>query len=450
MSNDTTTDDAMDPRKDRLRKKAIDNPLFTPSVQEEPESEEVEDNVTPEIVAVEEKPQAPRAIAPASEVRRRVQETPPAVPPARPRPLEAERVKAAEPDRPAVEKKTEAPRSIAPVPDARLRDLEKQNAALLAQIRQLELDRVRHETEEAQEQLDDFQDASEESRSIIQIVESLERQLDESFALRDALSADLEKARTKLSSEMVARRGLEERLKLCEAEAALVDPLRDELTFIEQERSEIARNLKTTADLLEQTTNERDALTEKMEAAQDRIGELEGLKIDLEAQVMDLQERLYEFGEVRKTLAERNAQCEDLTRRLRDMTVRLDATETSKKALELDLATNKRIAVDLREELKALNQKVAYMETESLDLRERLEEQQVENVDLRVRNKRVEHDLKSEVAKHKTTTAELESSQKALRDVRTATSRTGKRIESRYSAIHTNTDSEETPLQVEE
>lgn len=465
MLIDTATNDAMDPKKemgkDRPKRKAIDNPLFVPTLTEEAEEGAIEDIGVQEIAAVEKKAEAPRVIVPASDAKTRDVGTHHPVPLARTRPIEVERVKTeapkggaagnkAAPEIAAAQKTVEAARAIAPVPDARARDLEKHNATLLVQIRQLELERVKRETEDAQEGLDDFQDASKESQNIIQIVESLERQLDDSFEIRDALAADLEKARATLSKEMVAHRELEERLKLREAEAALVDPLRDELSFIEQERNETARNLKTTGDVLDRTTSERDALADKVAAAEDRIGELEGAKVDLEAQVLNLEERVYELGEVRKELEQRNAQCDELARRLRDTTVQLEATETSKKALELDLATNKKIVAELREEAKALRQEVAHMEAESLDLREHLEEQQVENVDLRARNKRLEQELKSQIAKHKATTAELEASRKALHDVRTAATRTGKRIESRYNAVRTNTDNEATPPRVEE
>ncbi len=404
MPNDATTHDRMDAKKgsgkERPKKKAIDNPLFVPTVSEEAEGEAVKNNGAQENAAVG--------------------------------------------------KRAEAARATAPALDAKVRDLEKQNAALLVRIRQLELERVKRETEEAMERLDDLQDASEESKSIIQIVVSLERQLDDSFALRDSLETDLETTRTKLSNEMVARRGLEERVRLLEAEAALVEPLRDELSFVEQERNEIARNFKTTADTLERTTKERNAFAEKLATVENRVGELEGVRADLEGQGLNLEERVHELSHVRKELEERNAQCHELMQQLRDITGQLEAAGTSQKALELDLATNKKARAELQEEIKVLNQKVAHMEAESVDLREQIEERQVENVDLRAQNNRLEQELKSRIAKHTATTAELEASRKALRDVRSAASRMEKRVQKRYIGLSTKTNKEEKPPRTKE
>jgi hypothetical protein len=463
MLNDAATNDTMGTKKeigkDRPKRKAIDNPLFVHTVTEEAEGGAVEDDPEQETAAAEKTEEAARAIAPAPEARDRDLERHHAPPIARPRQPELERAKTGEAggravgnkarqETAAVGKSKEAARAIPPVPEAR--DLEKPNAARLLQTRQLELERVKRETEESQERRDDFQDASQESQSIIQVVEALEQQLDDSFEIRDALAADLEAARAKLASEMAVQRNVAERLKLREAEAALVDPLRDQLSFVEQERNEIARTLKTNVDMLERTTKERDALAEKMAVAEDRIGELEGVNVDLEAQVLNLEELVHDLGGVRKELEGRNAQCEELTRRLRGVTGQLEATEISKKALELDLATNKKIGAESREEIKGLNQKIADMESELLDVSEQLEEQQVESADLRGRNKRLEQDLKSQVANNKTIMAELEASRKALHDVRTVATRTGKRVQTRHFESSTKTDGEETSTPVEE
>jgi chromosome segregation ATPase len=166
--------------------------------------------------------------------------------------------------------------------------------------------------------------------------------------------------------------------------------------------------------------------------------------------VLNLEELVHDLGGVRKELEGRNAQCEELTRRLRGVTGQLEATEISKKALELDLATNKKIGAESREEIKGLNQKIADMESELLDVSEQLEEQQVESADLRGRNKRLEQDLKSQVANNKTIMAELEASRKALHDVRTVATRTGKRVQTRHFESSTKTDGEETSTPVEE
>jgi len=436
MPHDNVTQNMRDAKKeigkDRPKRKAIDNPLFTPTVRGGTEAAPSKQGAA----SSEGRPARVKETAPAREV------------PSRPstkgqaKGSQAQAPLANTPARRPAESRDEAARAPAPSQDEKTRDLARQNAVLLARIKQLELERARSQHEDAGHSGDRRVGAG-ESRGVIQIVASLERQLNSAFELRDALEADLQTTRAKLSEETANRRDLEERFVLLEAEAALVDPLRDELSFIEEERNEIARKLKTAEDLLERVTTERDTLTKKMDAAETDIEEFERIKVDLEAQVLNLEEHAQELKLARTELEERNAQIADLTVRLRGVTGQLEAGETSKKALELDLATNKKISGELREEVQALTQKANSLETDLSDLRGQLEEQQVENADLRVQSTRLEHDLKSQKAKSAATDAEFQATQNALREIQNAAFRTEKRVQKRYLDATGKTDGEE-------
>ncbi len=322
----------------------------------------------------------------------------------------------------------------------RIRELERTNKELLVQIKELQLEHAQSDREAGAVSAEGYGAVAEKSQSVMNIVRDLEGQLDNAFALKKALEADLAATQARLSEESRAICELEARVQLLEAQVALAEQLREELSFVEEERNEIARKLKESQAQLGHVTNERDALAEQVIAAETSIKNLELEKVDLEAQVLNLKDEVQDLEAVRKQLEQVAAEREDLIQQVQDLTGRLAASEASKIALELDLTTSQKVSSDLREEVKGLQHKLTTAEAALTDLGDRIEEQQVENQDLVEANERLEREVKTLIAKNEAVSSELEVTKKALHDIHSAASRTTKRIYRRYYKAVEGTD----------
>jgi chromosome segregation ATPase len=324
---------------------------------------------------------------------------------------------------------------------AKVRDLERMNKELLVRIRELELERARSAEGDAAEE--GYGAAGEESQSVISIVEDLERHLDNAFALKEALEADLAATQTKLSKESAVRQQFEARVQLLEAQAALAEELRDELSFVEEERNDIARKLKESETQLEEVTEDRDALVEQTVTTEKNLKSIEVRKVDLEAQVLNLKDTVQDLEATRKELGHAVAERDELMRQVEELTDRLEASETSKKAVEQDLAASQKGMSELRAEAEELEHKHSAAEIALTDLRGRLEEHQIENEELREAKRRLEGEVKMLAAEKQATGSELLATKKALHDIRSAASRTTKRLRSRYYNVTNRKDEQD-------
>lgn len=280
-------------------------------------------------------------------------------------------------------------------------------------------------TEDSEIKIDDFVDVSEERASIIAIVNDLEGQIDTAYELKEALEADLEATRKKLSEESAARAQLEEQIKPLESQSALVEQLREDLSFAEEERSKLASSLAEAQQQLEAVTEERDSLFEKASSAEAQTKELEDEKTTLEAQVMNLKEEVADMGRLRGELTEVTEARRDLAEQVRVLSNRLEASDTSKTALERDLAM-------AHEQVESLRGKITDADSRMTTLRTQLEQQQATNRGLMETNTRLESELKALTANYETAKNELEAFKKALRDIRSEATRTSGRTRKRY------------------
>ena len=243
------------------------------------------------------------------------------------------------------------------------------------------------ENSEMKIKIEDYADVSEERASIISIVKGLEEQVETAFKLKEVMEVELDAAQKKLSEESSARALLEERAKSLQAQAALANQLREDITFAEEERNKFANLLEETQPQLEAVTGERDSLVEEAASAKAHAKELEDEKMTFEAQVMNLKDKV---------------------------------AETDRLRAELDEVTD-----DLREKLTGADSRV-------VDLRVQLEEQQAMNRDLMETKTRLESEVKMLNTNHKAAKDELEMFKKAFRDIRNEASRTSGRIRQRY------------------
>ena len=174
-----------------------------------------------------------------------------------------------------------------------VRVLETMNRQLLARVKELELKRVGAGEEDGGEA--GGYEESKESSYFTAMVRDLHGDMDAAFVLKKALEADLTATQKKLSEEEAVRAQLEARVRLLEAKAALADQLREDVSFVEEEQNKTFRRLKEVTSELDQTGKERDGLAEQKAVYVARVKQLQSQRFDLEAQVLDLRERLAEM-----------------------------------------------------------------------------------------------------------------------------------------------------------
>ena len=231
--------------------------------------------------------------------------------------------------------------------------------------------------------IEDFADVSEERASIISIVKGLEGQVETAFELKEAMEAELDAAKEKLSEESAARVELEEQVKSLEPKAALADQAREDLTFADEERNKIANLLTEAQQQLEAVTKERDSLAEEVTSAEPHVKELEDEKMSLEAQVMNLKDKVADFDR-------------------------------------------------LQGEVEDLREKLMDTDSRATDLSHQLEEHQAANKDLVKTRTRLESEMKTLKVNHEAAKSQLEAFKKALHDIRTEATRTSGRVRQRY------------------
>ncbi len=313
-----------------------------------------------------------------------------------------------------------------------VRDLGRMNKELQVRIRELEFELAGGAGEDDGEVAEDTA-ISEESGSIIAMVKDLHGEIDAAYELKEALEVDLCAAKDKLAEERSHRAELEARVKLLEAKAALGDQLREDISFVEEERNETARRLEHATAQLEQLTEQRDLLADQTAADEARISELQNDRLALEAKVLNLEESVSEMNRLRGELAEAGENAELLEETVQSVKGRLEATETSKTALELDLATTREIVRNHDNQIEDLKEELATRHAELADLRAKFDRQEIESVNLQEMNKRADREVKTLNARVESVKKELDMSKKALRDIRTAAVRTTGRVRQRYS-----------------
>jgi chromosome segregation ATPase len=315
---------------------------------------------------------------------------------------------------------------------------------------------------------DRYSDAAEESATVISIIEDLRRELDTTCEVKDALDADLAATRQKLSDVSAALAATDARVLVLEEQAALAERLRDDVAFAEEERDAKARDLEDARKQLEaavteraslaeqllgaeesleklqreiaslkkqrdtldrelgsaktqlaQTVEERALLAEKLRSAEKSMGKLQEVNLDLETKVSLLGDKLREADQLREQLQKSVETRRGLEAEVEDLTGRLEAANTSKEALDTEVAT-------AREEIGRLEEMHTRASQSLHELRAQSEEQKTENRNLREVNRRLEHDLKMLTARHEATCNDLEAAKTALGNIHAAAARVRK------------------------
>jgi len=283
---------------------------------------------------------------------------------------------------------------------------------------------------------EDFADVSEERASIISIVKDLEGQVDTAYELKEVLEAELDVTQKKLSEESAVRAELEQRVKSLEAQAALAEQLYEDISFAEEERNKFANSLAQAQQQLKAVTEERDSLAEQTASAETHTKELESDKTALEAQVMNLKDKVIDMDSLRTELVEIKEARQSLDEQVRDMSSRLEASDTSKDTLEKDLSK-------AREQVENLREKLMDAESQTVDLRTQFKQQQAVNKDLTETKKHLENEMRTLNVNYEAVKNELDTFRKAMRDIRSEATQTSGRVRQRYFksssvALHPN------------
>lgn len=273
--------------------------------------------------------------------------------------------------------------------------------------------------------IEDFADVSEERSRIISIVKDLEGQVETAYQLKEILEAELGETQQKLSEESAARAQLEVQVGPLKAQAALVEQLREDISFAEEERDKSANLVTEIQSQLEAVTGERDSLAEQATSAEAQAREFEGEKVALEAQVMNLKDKIADLDHLRSELDETMETRKNLDGQVRDLSGRLENVEKSNKALEKDLA-------QAQEQVENLQEQLMNNDSRGAETRAQLEEQQAMNRELMETNTRLENELKTSKVKYEATKSELEAFKKAMRDIHSEASLTSGRVRKRY------------------
>ena len=279
--------------------------------------------------------------------------------------------------------------------------------------------------EDAPMRMEDYADVSEERAGIISIVRGLEGQVETAFKLKEVLEAELDGVRKKLSEESAARAHLEARAKSLEAEAALVEQLREDIAFAEEERNKFATQAAEMRPQLEAVTRDRNSQADDMSSLKAHAKALEGEKMALEAQVMNLKDKVADIEHMRQEVDKLTQTRRDMDEQARELSDSLESSDTTKNILEKELS-------NIRQEIEELRDKLSEADGRGADMRGQLEDQQATNRNLMEIKARQESEIKTLKANYETARTELAAFKSALHDIRSEATRTSGRVRQRY------------------
>ncbi len=185
----------------------------------------------------------------------------------------------------------------------------------------------------------------------IAIANDLEGQVARMLELRGALEEDLFDTRRKLSERTLACERLEEEVQRTREQAALVEPLRKDIAFAEEERDDAVRRLREAKAQLEHLTEAHRSGSELLMTSEQRLEVLSVERTDLEARTLNLK-----------------------TEKV-DLVDRLKVSEMARSTLERELESRGSVILGLRADLRVARQAIDVNQVESTDLQRQLEAQ---------------------------------------------------------------------------
>ena len=136
---------------------------------------------------------------------------------------------------------------------------------------------------------------------VITGVEEGMAQLDAAFDLKESLETDLRSTQERLADESSTRLELQAQVDLLEAQADLAEQLREEISFVKEEQNVLTRKLEETSSRANRLSTDRETFAEQLGVSETKVKELQRDKIDIEAQLFTLKDRVKEFDEATET-----------------------------------------------------------------------------------------------------------------------------------------------------
>ena len=289
-----------------------------------------------------------------------------------------------------------------------------------------------NDTETNEMQLESSIDVSQQATNILSIIEGLEGQVDTAFKLKDALESDLGATRQRLSEELSARTDLDTRVKVLEAVSASVDQLREDLSFVEEERNKFSDLLDEVQPQLEAVSQQRDLLVEQAASDKQWIKELEDDKMTLEAKLLNLKDEVEDMKHLRQQLTDLTDSRDNLNHQVRDITSRLEESDSSKNTLEADLKKTQADLQVLQQETDNRRQKESEINNQLTELHSQLAQQETINKNLLETISNLESEMRMSSVNHESAEKELESAKNALQEICFQATRTSGRVRQRY------------------
>jgi len=275
-------------------------------------------------------------------------------------------------------------------------------------------------------------DVLHETSGIISMVKGLEEQVEMAFMLKEVLEQDLETTQERLEEELATRAQLEVENETLQVRVGQVSQLREDVSFVELERTRLAEKLAQLEPLLKQTTESRDTLTEQLAAADARIKGLESDKVNLEGRVMNLKDKLVNTDRLHEELEDLGKSYQTAREHVREQENRLEAVQEAKEAMQRELTGAHSNARGLRSENEEKREKLSSAHGRTTDLQIALDDERATNRTLVESNTRLESDLKRMTVDHDAASKELEAFKQAMRDIRTEADQTSGRVRRRY------------------
>lgn len=234
------------------------------------------------------------------------------------------------------------------------------------------------QTAEVDQLRKDLSHAREEQRKLTESLAGTRPQLGAVTRERDSLTKELASVKKKLSDQSSARAQLETQIKTLGSQGPQVDQLRKDISLVTEERNKLANLLKDMGPRLEAVTRERHSLTKEVAYAQAYGKKLEAEKTALEARLMSFKDKGAGINRLRSELAEATRAREELSEAVRDLSGRLEASDTLRESLEKDLSEANDAVRGLREEAEGLRERLMGAGSHEADLRVQFAQQTAE------------------------------------------------------------------------
>ncbi len=268
--------------------------------------------------------------------------------------------------------------------------------------------------------------------NIISVIKGLEGEVETAFKLKNILEVELETTQQRLSEEMEARAQLGLQVNSLQARTTLTEQLRQDISFVEEERNKLADEVAQTRQKLEQIIDERDSLAEHYSQSEGNLAEVDSEKRALEAQVMNLKNNISDALQLRNDLAEATQAHQQVREVNLELTRRLETTAAAKNDLETQLMESRHNTQTLRGEADQLRRKNTKGDSRTADLRIQLEDQQAANHELMEFNAHLGNEIKTLKIDSEAVKNELNAFKKVLRDIRTEATRTSGHVRKKY------------------